>query len=153
VTELDFDIIREPWNKYELSDGTILKIKLVLLRVVKKEKTVSDAETGKTKTAISYGFESQNILTVYNVPDHLKSQPSREKYPPEVLRENVVESDMRYSTLEEEWNEYILEDRTRLRIKLTVVKVDRTKKVDHHGFPIYLVESPVLPQFKTPPRK
>ncbi len=24
VTELDFDVVREPWNKYELFDGPII---------------------------------------------------------------------------------------------------------------------------------
>jgi hypothetical protein len=34
--KLDFDVVREPWNKYELADGAVLKTKAIVTRVIKR---------------------------------------------------------------------------------------------------------------------
>lgn len=36
LTELDFDVLKEPWNVYQLEEGPILRTKYVLTRVVRK---------------------------------------------------------------------------------------------------------------------
>ncbi len=33
VEQLDFDIVKEDWNEYQLSDGTFLKTKSILVKV------------------------------------------------------------------------------------------------------------------------
>ena len=33
VEEMDFDIVKEDWNEYQLSDGTFLKTKSILTKV------------------------------------------------------------------------------------------------------------------------
>jgi hypothetical protein len=33
---LDSDVVRQPWNKYELADGSVLKLKVVLTKVRKR---------------------------------------------------------------------------------------------------------------------
>jgi hypothetical protein len=38
LEELDFEIVREPWNKYKLSDGTILRSKTVVTKIYKTKK-------------------------------------------------------------------------------------------------------------------
>jgi len=55
-----------------------------------------------------------------------------------------------YNTLGEEWNEYILEDGTKIRIKTTVTKISRTDKYEKIGDPIYLVETNVMMQVTKP---
>lgn len=37
LTQIDFDDIEEPWNEFLLSDGTIVKQKTILTRVMKSK--------------------------------------------------------------------------------------------------------------------
>ncbi|MBW1936877.1 MAG: hypothetical protein ACTSP1_19470, partial [Candidatus Freyarchaeota archaeon] len=78
--------------------------------------------------------------------------PSPRIYSPEELQASIIDDDVRYSTIVEEWNEYIAEDGASIRVKLVVVKVSRTDKTDRDGEPIYLVQTSVLPQI-LPPKK
>jgi len=142
VVVLEFDVILEPWNRYELADGSILRTKLVLTRV---EKRIMQGRTG-------YRIETQPINVLYNVPPHKKSQADSKKYSPEELRQSIVEEDIRYRTLAEEWAEYLLEDTTRVRIKSTILRVSQTNKVDNRGDPVYLVDADNLVEFKVRPK-
>ncbi len=60
---------------------------------------------------------------------------------------------MRYSIVSEEWNEYVLEDGTTVRIKSNVTSIMRTTKIDRHGDPIYLVNSTQIFGLKPKGRK
>ncbi len=143
VIEMDFDVLSEPWNVYQLEEGPILKIKYVLTRVLKRRE-----DGGR----YSYAFKGQNVLAFSHVPPKLKGEPSREFYSPMELQASIVNESVRYTTIAEEWNEYLAEDGTSIRVKLTVVKVSRTNKKDMDGDPIYLVQTSLLPQVQ-PPRK
>jgi len=141
--EYSFEVIREPWNIYELPDGTLLKVKHVLKRVFKRR----DPE-GK----ISWETDVQAIITLSHVPEKSKGPPSTTGYSHEQLLSQIVERDITYKTLSEEWNEYILEDGTKLRMKFTVARISKTDKFDRRGEPIYIVEHAMLPRI-IPPRK
>ena len=132
-TELDFEILREPWNKYSLKDGAYLKSRFILLKI--KRRLVPATVTEK-KT--EYGFEGQNLNVIYNVPAELKGPLSNQQYSVQQLSE-AKKDEIAYDTLSEEWNEYVLEDGTTMRIKSTVSAVSRTDKVDKNGDPIYFV--------------
>lgn len=140
--ELDFEIIREPWNKYSLNDGTHIKSRYILIKLKKKEPT---SETEKP----SIGVEGRNVVVTYNVPQNLKGPPSKHIYPPEELRKSIVQDDIRYTTIYEEWNEYIAEDGTRIRVKQTMTRVGRTDKADKNGDPIYFVDHSIMVDVKT----
>lgn len=143
VTELDFDVVREPWNKYELFDGSILWTKHILLKIFKRE---------SAEGRVGYELEGQHISSIHHVPDHLKGPRSETRYSEEELRSSIIEEDVKYNTLAEEWCEYVAEDGTRIRIKSTVTKVSRTNKTDRRGDPIYLIEQSILPIIKPPKR-
>jgi hypothetical protein len=140
VTDIDFDILREPWNKYELGDGSIVKTRCILTKIHKRVKI--------GETTAGYGLDSQNVIVIYNVPPNLKGEPSKHAYGPKELETSIVQDDIRYTTISEEWNEYVAEDGTRIRLKSTVTKVSRTSKYDKNGNPRYLVQTSVLPQVK-----
>lgn len=59
---------------------------------------------------------------------------------------------MRYNTLAEEWNEYVVDDGTRIRMKSTVSRVAKTSKFDKNGDPIYIVDTTVLAEIRPPKR-
>jgi len=136
--DVDFEVIREPWNKYQLTDGAIVKVKLVLTVVRRKELVRADGTVEKT---LGYSFESQSPTVVHSVPENLKGPPSTESYDPKQLESAVVQDDISYSTLFEDWNEYIDETGSKIRLKTTVSRVARTSKFDRYGNPVYLVQS------------
>lgn len=140
TTDIDFDIIKEPWNKYELGDGSILKTRCILTKIHKRIK-IGENTAG-------YGIDSQNMIVIYNVSPNLKGEPSTQAYGPKELETSIVQDDIRYTTISEEWNEYVAEDSTRIRLKTTVTKVSRTNRYDKNGDPRYLVKTSILPQIK-----
>ena len=67
--EVDFENEKEQWNAYKLSDGTTLKVKLVLVNVVRSRDQYDPLGNP------IYGITSQNIIKVSNVPEKLKRKP------------------------------------------------------------------------------
>ena len=140
--ELDFEVLREPWNKYSVEDGSYVKTRFIATKFKKREPTTPEEK-------LSYGFEGQNLMVAYNVPDGLKGNRSQVQYTPEELRANAKE--MKYSIIFEEWNEYVLEDGTAVRIKSTAIEIIRSAKFDRNGDPIYIVNTSQILGMK--PRK
>jgi len=58
-----------------------------------------------------------------------------------------------YEAVKEEWNEYLLDDGTRLRVKLVVTKILRTNQIDHEGNPVYVITSQNVVGVFRPPNK
>jgi len=140
--EIEFEVLREPWNKYSIEDGSYIKSRFIITKFKKREPTTADEKLG-------YGFEGQNIAVSYNVPTELKGTPSTKQYSHQELSEKA--EDMRYSIVSEEWNEYVLEDGTVVRIKSSVIEVLRSDKFDRNGDPVYYVNTSQLLGVK--PRK
>jgi hypothetical protein len=69
AVEVDYTPVREDWNEYKLSDGTTLKMKTVVTRVMRTEQV--DLMTGDPQ----YIVTSTNIVRVTNVPADLKKTP------------------------------------------------------------------------------
>lgn len=67
--EIAFNEKKERWNEYLLDDGTILKMKLIVTKVVKTE------EFNKQNEPI-YSVQSQNIIRA-DVPEKLKRKGNR----------------------------------------------------------------------------
>jgi len=67
--EVDFENEREEWNVYKLSDGSTLKVKLVLVNVVRSRDKYDPLGNP------IYGITSQNIVKVLNVPEKFKRKP------------------------------------------------------------------------------
>jgi len=135
--ELDFEIVREPWNRYSLKDGSYVKSRYILTKVKRMEPT----QRGEKH---SYGAEGQTVTVITNVPENLKGPPSTRAYSPEELSSSIVVDEVEYNILSEEWNEYVVEDGTKIRIKDTVTKVSRTNKCDQGGNPVYIVQHSTL---------
>jgi hypothetical protein len=65
------------------------------------------------------------------IPTDIKGPPAAKTYSKQELELNS--QDMRYSTLAEEWNEYIVDDGTKIRIKTTVTNVKKSDKFAQNG--------------------
>ena len=118
---LDFAVSKEDWSRYDLSDSSILKIKLVVTKIRKKN---SD-----------YNLDVQNIIVVLS---NERGQPDSKVYTPSELQQAKVK-DISYSIITQDWNEYVVDDGTNIKVQPIVTRVSKTSKFDFHGDPIYLV--------------
>jgi hypothetical protein len=73
--DLDFTEETEQWNSYKLSDGTILRIKLILREVKRLKKWKPDGSP-------IYMINSQNIVRTVNIPKELKKKPEVRAFKP-----------------------------------------------------------------------
>lgn len=131
-----FKINRESWNIYLLDDGSTLRIRYVLAKVVR---------TGQFDAAGSpvYGLASQNVMSVRSAKE-LRGTPSTDVISPEgIAQAESVEVKVK-QTVSEDWNEYLLDDGTVLGVKLVVTKISRTNLFDRAGDPVYSVHSQSL---------
>jgi len=70
MEEVEFDTINEDWNEYKLKDGTTLKIKLVLIKVMRTDNYDQFGDP-------VYMVNSQNIVKITNIPEKLKRQKNK----------------------------------------------------------------------------
>jgi hypothetical protein len=73
--EVDFDVIGEDWNTYQLKDGTVLKVKLVLAGVVRLNNKYDPLGNPV------YMIKSTNVVRVMDVPGELKRKPTPSRTP------------------------------------------------------------------------
>lgn len=127
---LDFEIIKEEWGKFELYDGSTLKLKSILVSVEK----INNNEKP------SYQTQLQNIQTVFIEPS-LIGDSTNTVYTKEILLKNIEKQDLEFEIITPSSNKYILDDGTKLNIFLNVIKVARTSLKNKKGEPIYLVDT------------
>jgi len=143
VVFVDFEVVREGWNKYRLiQDETILKTKFVLINVIMEKNYKKIMEGAKTEKGlkIGFGFQSQNVIGV-EAPARLRGEPDTKTYTIEELRSSIVKEDLDFETLKETWNVYNLEDGITIKVRGAPIRVSRTSKFDSQGLPVYLVDS------------
>ena len=73
--ELDFTEVEEHWNVYQLSDGTKLKVKLIIRGV----KRLNQFEPDGTPV---YLINSMNVVRAVDIPDTVKAKPKKSSMPP-----------------------------------------------------------------------
>ena len=125
--EVDFRVAREDYCRYQLVDGTLLKVKVCMLKIAES--------TGRGPGGYpSFAFHFNNVVTTL-VPDRLKSDPSS----------GAVELDMQLAkeiAFEEQdnpWQEYELLDGFLVRVKPVVTKIFKHDAYNAFGEPIYVV--------------
>lgn len=119
----------EDWSKYRLMDGTILKVREVLIKATRLS---AFDEKGNPV----YNLNSQTIFGA--VP--AKSTLGKESAPftQEELSKSVVDPNIEFEVIQEPWNKYVLADGTEIEIKAVLSTASKTNKYGHHGEPIYL---------------
>ena len=73
--DLDFKEVEENWNTYTLSDGTTLKVKLVLRGVKRLKNFEPDG-------APIYVINTINVVRAVDIPPELKAKPKKSEMPP-----------------------------------------------------------------------
>ena len=127
----DFESIDEKWSVYQLTeDGTIIKLKVVPLKFIKKN---NDYAVNSTVLVASFSKK--------------KGEPSRlmpsltESDLPNVLDKQ----DMKFEKLvDEPWNEYKLDDGVSVFIKAFATTISSTRVYDPQGDLVYFVNHQVI---------
>jgi len=123
---LDFKVIREDWSEYLLEDGTLVKLRPLLIKALRGQKDLE--------------LNVETLVATYS-PKELRGEPSSEdvelpdeedimKIPP--LKFDVVKQDA--------WNEYELNDKTKLRLKINLSSAIRLNIFNPAGEPVYQLE-------------
>jgi hypothetical protein len=73
--DIDFSEEQESWNTYKLSDGTTMKVKLVLRGVKRLKKYSPDGNP-------VYIIQSQNVVRTLDVPKEIKAKPKERTIKP-----------------------------------------------------------------------
>jgi hypothetical protein len=73
--DLDFTEVEEHWNVYQLSDGTKLKVKLIVRGV----KRLNQFEPDGTPV---YLINSMNVVRAIDIPVEVKAKPKKSSMPP-----------------------------------------------------------------------
>ena len=119
---LDFIVTREDWCRYNLLDNAILKVKVVLTRVYKQQgQLYSDFQPIYVILTNERGTTDSNILSLQE------------------LQSSIVR-EVSFTTITQDWNEYVVDYGSTIRIQPIVTKVAKTSKFDSKGFPIYLCD-------------
>lgn len=134
---IDFEIIKEPWNKYHISDGSVLKTRIILTEVERVMKG----------TKPEFSVNSQTLL-VLNADPSLKGKPSTKQHTPKEIEEAIERKDLRYDTMSQEFNEYVLDDGTKIQIYTNITNIDRTTLHNMKGDPIYKITPSIQIEMK-----
>ena len=137
-TTIDFKVIREYWDSYLLSDETKLKSRVVLTGVKKS----------KMNPSSEYEFDFQSIQS-FVFSEKAKGSHHSKVYTKEEL-ESASNKELSFSITSEKWNEYLLDDDTKVRLKNSVVGITKSDLYLQNGDPIYNVKIRVLSKVKRP---
>jgi len=139
LTYLDFKILNEKWSTYKIEDGTTLKARVLM---------VSFAKVENPKPVRANFFFSVHTVFGVESPNEIRRALDANTYTPDELMNDLEpgKEDLKFTTTQELWSEYVIEDSTRISLKVTPTRIMRTKKSDLAGNPQYVVQSVVVPK-------
>jgi len=126
---IDFKVINEEWNQFELEDGTIIRTKFVLVNIISK---------GQVRKGVYRGvFTLENVSGVFS-PIGLRGPPGR-KYSVDELKKHITQRNLKFKqTLDGGWNEYETE-KAIFQVQTILRSVDKTSLFDSAGMPGYVL--------------
>lgn len=139
--DLDFEVSAEPWNVYELSDGSRLRARLILLNVLNAYQY--DALGKPVYQPV------HTTLFVVHAPKELKGAPTIPQPDPSELLDHTTDVSINRNVIDE-WNAYSLVNGATLRMKLAIISIKRSSKHDPFGEPIYIINSQPLVDLEVP---
>ena len=122
----NFEPLSEKWSVYCLEDKTIIKLKVVPSKFLKKDD--------------DYAIESTTIIAAFTPPT-LKGQPTLPFPVTDSEKMKVLDkTDMKFDVVTEPWNEYALDDGIKVSIKPVAVSISSTTLHDIRGEAVYQVK-------------
>jgi hypothetical protein len=153
VSVLDFKVIKEFWDAYQLADGTKLKNRVILTGVKKlnrnKKNNNSLYNINSNNYANEYEFDFQSIQS-FIFSEKSKGNPHIKQYTKQEI-ESSYNIETPFNTISEKWNEYAInDDDTKLKLKSTVTQIQKSEIVLQNGDPIYNVRIKILSKIIRP---
>jgi len=139
--DVEFEIVKEGWNEYKLSDGARLRTKLTLGKVITSPGVPPEK-------ALEYNFNTQMMVVAY-CPQDMKGTPSGRVLTPQDIQNSVVE-DLDFEQIKTTVNEYLLQNGVRIKLRLMLTRVGKTNHFNVDGTPLYAVNNQVVPEIKVP---
>jgi len=141
ATSLDFEVLKEPWNIYQISDGSKLRIRNVLRDV---RRVVED---GVPK----YSATVEGMIVVLCAPE-LKGTPTTPPPSKDKLQESIERTDIAFDTIFQDNNDYMLADGARIKLYFNLGEITRTRSCDSNGDRIYVINHFTTTNIKPPPQ-
>jgi len=136
IEDVDFDIINEKWSYFKLKDGTLLRGRVIIRKIVRK----GFHPIGYPNYDIDY-----TIVYSARVPKEFLREPSSKA--PKIIKENV-EAEFNYpddiEILKDNVQEYETDDGFIVKVKFVPMKVLKLKQSNRYGEPIYVIYSQIL---------
>lgn len=131
---LDFEILRENWNTYELEDGSIIKSKFILSQLIKSEKTAPQDDD------LNLGFmEPRNITTVF-APIEKRGKPDR-NYSVSELEKFVINKECKIKKQTRTDPTIYKTEKMLIFVHSILNKIEKTSKYSSAGMPLYIIRS------------
>jgi hypothetical protein len=126
MIETDFAVLEEDYSRYQVQDGTVLRVKIVVRKIL------------RTPVITPQGYPAGVFIDSLNsvaaiVPQHLKREPTREPWNPAT----DVGKEMKFDPMEEKWQAYMTTEGYKVLVKPIVTKVIKYEKYNDYGEPVY----------------
>lgn len=128
--ELSFEPIHEGWSIYKTKDDVIIKMRVVVLHILLSGVT----EDGNAQLALGF-----NLLFAVTAPQEVKGPLNSQPIAPEQVMAAIVERDVPFDTVKEDWNEYAVEG-VKVGVKPVATVVSKSSLFDADGEPVYNVQ-------------
>lgn len=125
--ELAFESIHEGFSVYKTKDGVAIKIRQVLIRIALVD--VKPDGTGQLAAAGTL---------VFAVSSPVKGTPNPRQYTNDEIVAAIVEPEVQFETIREDWNEYDVEG-VKVGVKLVLTSLAKTSLFEATGEPIYFI--------------
>lgn len=120
--EVDFDVIEEPWARYLLKDGTLIRFRTAVTKIFE---SLIKGPMGYPNFRIAVQPVASTI-----VPDDLKGEPTPMKEP---KPEDFVEESKIIQRSDDVWQRYKTKDGWIIKVKVSVRKIFKSNKFnDEH---------------------
>jgi hypothetical protein len=139
AVDLSFEPIHEGWSIYRTKDDVLIKIRLIVLHF----KLAGIKEDGSAMLALG-----GNLMFAITAPK--KGPPTTQAMTNEQIVAAIVEPDVAFDTVKEDWNEYNVEG-TKVGVKVVVTVIAKTSLFDANGDPIYNVNHQSIVRAVTKP--
>jgi len=127
---IPFEVVSEPWSRYELSDATLLRVRFVLLRLVRAPSQDPQRPHGAT-------MNSQVLIAVEPPPQFRGGKPGPPLGPGQI--EKTLGDDLAVTVVSDAPSVYRFEEDRKLVVNTRVVKVQRSSESGPDGDRLYWV--------------
>lgn len=128
---IDFEIVKENWNVYNLNDGSKLKMRNML-----KSAWYAKGVDGMKKYSVD--IAGTQVLMCHI---SLQGTKNQSKHTQEQLQNSIKVNNCIYDTLSYEPEEYLLDGNIKVLIHTNITEIMRTKLYDEKGDRIYLINA------------